>query len=971
MRIKICPANVLFVVALIIFSFFSAFAQTIDSAAIRGRVQDQNRAAIVGANVSVANQSTGLSRQAQTDAGGSFSLENLPLTGKYKISVSSGGFAAKEIADIELQANIAAFFDVTLVPQGGMGEVTVLGTTDTVQSDSAQLGTRLDLQKIDETPVLGRKLTNLANLNSAARPARGTGDLFLNNYLFVVNGNGRRQTTFSIDGSTGNDSWGRQTIFTNVPLSTVQEFTILTNPISAEFGRTAGNVVNLVTKTGTNELRADALFMLRPSGLQAKQPLALARTRDQLLQFSGVISGAIAPDKTHFLLGAEINRQQRSTVISSPLALGTFFNGKYNQNLFFARLDHQINENNTLTGRINLEKFTDTNPSDAVGGFNLPSAARTFKRDTYAAQISETAILSNRIVNEARLQFQLGSPITKFTPAMPSTQFIRPISTEGESRAAFLQNHQYQFADTMSLSLGKQSIKFGGDIEYSVSGGNGQEFGSGFVLGQFRFTNARAANPAIPTSQLTIADAASFTQSFGNANYKIKQYNLSAFAQDDVRLRRDLNVNLGLRYDRQTFTDAKLNFAPRIGFAYNLFGEDKTVLRGSYGIYYSQLRANLGALFNLLGPTGIFTFTATPGQFGFPTSLTALPAFPPGAALPARDIVIRPGRAAYYNQFFDVSKLRFYPSKLVNPQTQQATIGIERDLGGNYFLRIDFVKNHTKNIDRLLDANAPSTFIPSGNTLATQVRSVAAANLTRPIIPVNNGYRRIQVLTNEGASDYNGLQINLEKRFSRNFSFLASYTLSKTTNTVEPDAGSGDPQDVNRLGEFERGLSLLDQRHRFVLSGYYRLPYGFSIGGVQTAASGRPYAVTAGFDVNGDGSTADRPFDLSTGQFLPRNSGKGTPTYSTDLFAQKAFRINERASLELRAEVFNVFNNRNIYGRNGNYGTGGSTSANNNGIINNVPPFSSAPLATFGTAIGGIASVDPARELQFQIRFRY
>jgi outer membrane receptor protein involved in Fe transport len=775
----------------------------------------------------------------------------------------------------------------------------------------------------------------------------------LNNFLFVINGGGRRQTTFNIDGSTGNDDWGRQTIFTNLPFATIQEFTVLTNPVSAEFGRTAGNVVNIVTKSGTNNFNSDVLFMVRPSGLQARQPLANRRTRDELFQLSGVFSGPIIVDRTHFLIGAEGNWQKRDTVVSSVLAPGTF-GGEYRQGLFFARIDHRIDQNNTLTGRFNLERFTDTNPSDAVGGNNLPSAARTFERDTYSAQLSETSVFSARIVNEARAEFLLGSPITQFTPANPATQFIRPISTEGESRAAFLQNHQFQFADTLSLIFGNQTIKVGGDLEYSSSGGNGQEFGSGFVLGQFRFTNARAANPAIPTSALTIADAASFTQSFGNANYNVRQWLWSAFVQDDWRVRRDLTLNLGLRYERQTFTDDTDNLAPRIGFAYNVLGDDKTVVRGSYGIYYSQLRANLGAQFELGGPTGVFTFTATPGQIGFPTSLTALPSFPAGATLPARDIVIRPGRADYYSRFFDTSKLRGYPDKLLNPMTQQGTIGVERKLGGDFFLKIDYVRARTTGIDRLLDLNAPSLFIPFV-TLPAATRSVAAANATRPIVPIANGYRRIQVVVNEGVSDYNGLQINLEKRLSRKFSFLASYTLSKTINTVEPDAGNGDPADVNQRGEFERGPSLLDQRHRFVLSGYYQLPYGFSVGGVQTAASGRPFAVTAGVDINGDGSTADRPFDVAAGTFLERNAGKGTPTYSTDLFAQKSFSFGERMRLELRAEAFNVFNNRNVYGRLGTYG---------NALLGTASPL-------LGTALGGIASTDASREVQFQLRFRY
>ncbi len=157
------------------------FAQTIDTGTIRGQVVDQNRAAIVDAEVAVANQVTGLRRTARVDGEGNYTLTNLPLTGAYKLNVSSNGFAVKEIGDIELRAGEAATFDVTLVPQGGTSTVTVLGTTEAAQSDSAQLGTRLDSQKIENTPFFGRKITNLVQLNSAVRPARGTGDLFLNN----------------------------------------------------------------------------------------------------------------------------------------------------------------------------------------------------------------------------------------------------------------------------------------------------------------------------------------------------------------------------------------------------------------------------------------------------------------------------------------------------------------------------------------------------------------------------------------------------------------------------------------------------------------------------------------------------------------------------------------------------------------------------------------------------------------------
>jgi outer membrane receptor protein involved in Fe transport len=934
-------------------------AQTTDTGTIRGRVLDPNGALVTNAQVTVTNEQIGLTRTVQTDANGTYAFANLPLTGKYKVSVTSQGFSTKVVDFLELRASETATIDVTLeLPliggdEFGRNGITVYGTTEGIQNDSARLSTRLDLQKINETPVLNRRVTNLVALNSASRPARGTGDLFLNNYLFVINGGGRRQTSFVIDGSTGDDAWGRQTIFTSLPFSTLQEFTVLTNPASAEYGRTTGGVVNVVTKSGTNDFHFETVGVARPIRLEANAPLALPgqQTGDRLGQISGVFSGPIARDKTWFLVGAEYTNQRRSSVITSALAPGAF-TGEFQQGLLFARIDHRLNERNDLRARGNFDLFTDTNPADAVGGTNLPSAARTFRRRTYIGQLTETATFSPNAVNEARAQIQIGSPITQFIPVNPSVQFVRPgLSTEGESRSAFLINHQYQLADTLTYLRGNHSFKFGGDATFSSSGGSGTEFGTGFVLGQFRFKNAsNVTNPNIPTSALTLNDVQSFTQSFGNANYNVREWLYSVFAQDDWRVRPNLTLNLGLRYERQTFTDDTNNFAPRVGFAYNLFNDQKTILRGSYGIYYSELRANLGAQFALNGINGVFTFTAAPGQLGFPTSFAPLPAFPAGAVLPPRDIVIRPGRAAFYSQFFDVSKLRGYPDKLLNPYTQQATIGIERELPYKFILKVDYVYAHTLKIDRTLDLNAPALFV---RTSPTQTRSAAAADATRPITPVPNGFKRIQSVINNGSSLYNGMQLNLMRRFANRFSLLASYTWSHTINDVEPDSTT-DPNDANQIGVYERADSLLDQRHRAVLSGWLDLPLRFTVGGVTTLASARPYNITTGADTNGDGATTDRP--VINGVVIPRNAGRGTPIRDVSVFVEKSFVVMERVQLSVRAEGFNIFNHNNIVGRNGVYYSNAATAT--------VSP-------TFAQPLGGIANVDPGRQFQFVFRVRY
>lgn len=204
--------------------------------------------------------------------------------------------------DIRLRAGETATLNFTLAPESGRSQVTVFGTAEGVRTDSPQSGAYLDSRKILETPVLGRKLTLLPLLDSAVRPARGTGDLFLGATMFVVNGAGRRQTSYVVDGGNEDDAWGRQTIFTNIPFAALQEVTILTNAFSAEYGRGTGGVVNANTISGTNRPHGDLLGLWRPGGIEARNPLSIRRTADVLYQFSGAVSGPLARNRTHFLL---------------------------------------------------------------------------------------------------------------------------------------------------------------------------------------------------------------------------------------------------------------------------------------------------------------------------------------------------------------------------------------------------------------------------------------------------------------------------------------------------------------------------------------------------------------------------------------------------------------------------------------------------------------------------------------------
>jgi carboxypeptidase family protein len=955
MRIAACLVAIL---TLSSGSASAARAQSPNTSTIVVVVTDQAGAYVDEAQVSIVNTETGAVREATSGRDGTATLAALALTGRYTVTVSKSGFARQELSDIVLRAGETATLRVRLQVGTARSEVTVYGTTEGVRNDP-QLGMRLDTAQIDEVPIPGRKITYLPLLNSAFRSAKGTGDLFINQVYSVSGAGGRRELAFAIDGATGDEPWGRQTMFSTIPVGAVQEMNVMSNAFSAEFGWTASPAINVVTKSGTNALHGEVVYAGRPGGEAFQErtytiddtEISPADVPDTLNQISGAIGGPIVASRTFFFGAAEFSDQDRTAYFANvPATLAllngvTSYKGSYEQGLVDVRLDHKLNTAHTLMGRINLDRFTDSNPQDVVSGTTLPSAGREFRRHTSSFQINETAVLSSSMLNEARFEYQYGDPITDFDPLTPSTQFARAgIATEGESRYSHVWSHQAQLSDTLTWTRGLHYVKAGGSLSRATSGGDGTEFGGAFVLGQFTINPTATA----PIDQLTVADATRYTQTFnfGVNDYTNKQWIYALFVQDSFRAHPDLTLDLGLRYDRQTFTDGKKNFAPRIGAGWHPGGDANTSVRGGYALYYTMIRSNTDASFTLNGPEGQFSYSAAPGQLGFPASLTAVPiAFPGGAVLPARNITIRPGRRDYYARFFDISRLD-YPDSLVNPKSHVGTIGIEHRFGHDFVISADYVKQHWTDLNNTVDLNAPSLFV---RTAPGQVRSAAAADSTRPITPVNNGFRQISVVENLGVAGYDGLQTMARWQHSHAFASL-SYTLSKATNTTEPNGNGFGPNDFNQLGEEERGPSIVDQRHRAVIAAYYQFPLTVTVGTVTSLASARPFNATTGVDNNGDGSNNDRP--VVDGVVVGRAAFRGTPLYDTSLYVEGGLRRHGRQLL-LRAEVFNLFNHANVLGRIGVYG---------NGV---------APNATFGTPNSGLANLDPARMVQFQARFTF
>jgi hypothetical protein len=953
-------------------------AQTPDEATLRGQVVDQTHAAVPRVQVTATNTLTKLKRTVQTDESGNYSIAGLPISGSYDIVAAKAGFAEMKPTTVTLAGGTTAAVDLQLNAAGGQTQVTVTGAVGEVRTDGPQLGDRLDARQMEETPLLNRRITYLPLLDAANRQAINQGDVFMNEDLFTTNGAGRRQTWFEVDGANDDDSWGRQTLFSNIPLAAVQEMTILHNGFSAEYGASTGSAVNIITKSGTSQYHGEATELWRPNATAASltgfsnSTAASGNdiTNDRLGQSALSLSGPIDA-KTFFFVSGENSRETKGSPIISPLD-PTVFEGAYHGWLAFLRLDHRINDRNNLFYRFDADIFTDTNPNGIVGGNSLPSVDRIFHRRTYSNEIGETSVITPNLLNNFRFQFQLASPITEFDPVIYGTEFSVPISTggtftSGTSQSALLMNRQYEIGDTLSAVWGRHTVKFGGSGILAHTGGDSKEFGGPIYDGEFIYNTCTQA-VAVCESQAylgNIANVKSYTQSYGNASYTVDDWLWSMFVQDDWKLLPNLTVNLGLRYERQTFTDSNKDFAPRAGFAYNMNG---TVFRGSFGIYYSQIVDNSEANYALTGPTGVFNYVATPGQVGFPTSVAAapLPAFPSGAQAPLRSLYVRPGESAYLNQFFPTNTLIGYQNKLLNPYSEQWTFGIERQVAKGWVLAVDYLGDHTIHINRPLDVDPPSPFI---RTVAGQTRTAQAANCTRPYwiywYAANNltcntvtatnpqpPYSVIQSDVNDGYAYYDALDVNLTHRFANKLSMLASYTWSHAIDNVDPDTTSQNPNDPNFTGHIENGNAIFDQRQRFVLSGIYTLPFRINIGGVNTMASGLPFNVVTGTTNSGDtGATTDRA--VINGVVVGRDTGHGRAIYDFSPFVERPFTFREHYLINLRAEAFNALNHANLVGYSGTYGNGTTAGAG------------------FGAPLVGITNQLPARSLQFSIRVAF
>jgi outer membrane receptor protein involved in Fe transport len=550
------------------------------------------------------------------------------------------------------------------------------------------------------------------------------------------------------------------------------------------------------------------------------------------------------------------------------------------------------------------------------------------------------------MVNEARAQYS--QFVNESTNLAPGPRVIYTgVGTYGANPGSpqDIRENRIQFNDKLSRDFGAHRTFVGIDMSHIAKTG---VFNADSV-GVYTFAAGtpypyNAANPATFPAQ--------FTQGFTDPRRPISLHrdfapfdfagidrsyvNFDVFAQDDWEVRRGFTLNLGLRYEKQTSTPDNNNIMPRTGFAWDLGKNGQTVIRGGYGRFYDQLFDNIPNTEDLFGITGNFSVTVTPtGNPGvFPTFPNVFASLPPGAsAALGRTVTL------------DLGDLD--PDARKTPFSDQFTIGVAREITSDMALTVDYTYLRGRDLFRTVDLNGPAPF----DTTTGATRTVAQADATRPYgspsrVPgpydiQEGGFKQIRGVFSEGNGWYHGFKLNLTKRFSNNHFYQLSYTLSRTENEQD-DFGSAaqgaDPFDFRRA----RGSN--DVPHIFVANGTYILPYTIQFSGIVSIRSGLPVDPQAGTDLNGDGFTTDRPGTLE------RNSFR-LPTYkAVDVSLSKALVLRGSQQLELRMDVFNLFNATNVTQVNATYGR----------VVG-------SPVATFMQP----TRVANPRQLQFAARYRF
>lgn len=1013
-------------------------------AGISGIVHDATGAVVPDAQVVVSNSSKGVLVKLSTSDGGVFNVPSLLPASGYAVTVDKQGFAQYAVKDIELVVGQDLNLVVALSLSGASEKIEVVGTAplvDTTKSDVSQV---IGSQQILDLPINGRRVDTFVLLTPGVT---NDGNFGLLTFRGVANGN-----NFLLDGNDStNQFWvennGRTRVVSQISQDAVQEFQVVSANFSAEYGRAMGGVVNTVTRSGTNDLHGTAFFFFRNQDLTARDPYNTGGNPDQYrLQSGASIGGPIIKDKLFFFLNGDFTRinfplvdsyTSKPTVIdgtaetfatapANPTPCGTtatpaspaqctainaliprFFGvvpRTVDQDLGFGRIDYHISQNNTLSASFNFMHYKAPNGLQATIAVSTTGQAVNSNGNDYArvrnGKVSLTSVLGSNVVNEFRYGWNTDLEGDFANSALLGTLGLLDVSVNGATLGAvnYLprvepSETRNEFADDISWTRGRHIFKGGVDIATT----NDYSFYATNLNGSYSYQNANTFALDYSGNTTNAKDYSSYSQTFGNPGLNTRINDYDFYVEDQWRATDKLTATLGARYEYSQIPQPAVcnpaypltchvnspatNLMPRIGLAYRL--NDKTVLRAGYGIFYARMAgATLQDLYTsgngIVTPSISLSTASNITNFGpiFPNILSSVPA----------------GGGTTVN-------LQFTSPNFSTPYTEQGTFAVERELAHDLGITVSYIWSRGIHLYSVRDLNLPTATAPFTYTILDANKNTVGTYTTQVLMGTGVGNGRpnpaIGALyqdENGVTSYYNGLTVQIHKRFSHGFLADLAYTWSH-----EIDDGQGYGQSTSNLylsnnfnwllnGNYaaDRGNGLEDQPQRLVLSWdwlptithrtgvlYTYLVNNWELSSITTINSARPYGsatisisgtpvpgMFSNFSINGTGLSGRVPF-------WPVDSVWQPSMYRSDFRLSKILPLTERYKVTLNFEIFNISNSWSPTTM-----TTSAYSETGGKLQLNAPP---AAAQGFGVGSGDAAPPDgsEARRMQVSARFTF
>jgi outer membrane receptor protein involved in Fe transport len=982
----------------------SAAAQDASTGSIRGTVSDPAGGRIVGAQVVAVNSATGITYTAQTNREGAFVFDLLP-PGDYGVRADAPGMRSELRPAQHVPVGGAVQLDFRLVMAVVNEAVTVSEPPSQVELESSAVSSVIDQRAIADLPLNGRRFSDLSLLDSdvAQDPRSLTSS---SNGDLAYGGVRGLQTSYLVDGADNNNAFfaqarGRYRSPYQFSNEVIQEFRVSSNSYGAELGRAGGAVVNVVTKSGSNRYHGTAFYYLRDSKFNAQPPFTDFQPSDRQQQFGFTLGGPLRHNRAFFYGGfdqhifhvptvvqfvgggytvvpqpgnyptvpPDYEANDKALVFAAADRLSQL-SGEYPSQLLgnagFAKVDWSLTPRHFLSARLATSRYYGENnvffdPASPVTNFAISDNGEE-RVSTETATVSLTSSFSAQLVSHLRLQFSRDLEESFSNSPTALTQIYDII--DGFGRSTILprrtREHKFQVAETLSFDGRRHSWKFGGDAMLTwIYNYFPSTFGGKYIFDNIR-VNPWTYEPMVGGTEFTPLRAWAhgvpryYMQNFGISESNPDTNEYALFAQDTIRVTNNLALNLGVRYDLQTFSHKGLvtnplwpdsgkvpldtnNIGPRVGFAYSLGGDERPfVIRGGYGLFYTripQMYTSAIVTDNGLASTHLFLdnsdFYDRKLFPNYPNTLVNCGLGTTNCTAPANIT----GKLS--------TEISAFSSTFKTPSVQQGSLSVEREIANRLAIGGAYLFVQGQNLIRARDMNLPvptlvayPVFDETGANLLGyyNVDSFStwqlSKSLTCPWPPCINPLQRpipqlgaVNVFESAASSTYHGFTVSLRRRMTHGLYFRVAYTYAHAIDDGQ-DAllvGRGTTVQNTYAPTAERASSVTDQRHRFVVS-WIAEPQPFHAGqeflghlfndwrfsGVVTAGSGRPFDARIFGDPNQD-------VNLNNDR-LPgygRNAFMGPDYATTNIRLSREIPIGDRLRVTALGEIFNLFNRFN------------------------------------------------------------